>query len=112
MRKCPSCGVALDVQITLDTDYSKISNMKLAEPAKPTLSGEDRYLALPWKRSLKKQNLGTILVSMELLQNPLARELYDRLKDWKTMRAGDVSYRYSKTDNGTEFLQKWEPIKE
>ena len=50
----------------------------------PTVTDEDRYLALPWKQSQKKPNLGTILVTPEILENSLARELYDRLKDWKT----------------------------
>ena len=86
---------------------------QVPEPAKPqpTISDEDRYLSLPWKQSLKKTNLGTVLVTTELLENPLARELYDRLKDWKTMKVGHISYRLSKMDNGTEFLQKWSPVK-
>jgi hypothetical protein len=59
----------------------------------------------------KKQNLGTILVTTEPLENPIARELYDRLKDWKTMKVNQVSYRLSKMENGNEFLQKWSPVK-
>ncbi|MGA2785859.1 MAG: hypothetical protein ABSF09_14310 [Candidatus Bathyarchaeia archaeon] len=84
------------------------------EPAKPqptTVTVEDRYLTLPWKQSMKKQNLGTIHVTPELLQNPLARELYDKVKEWKNLHVGHVAYRYSKMDNGTEFLQKWSPTK-
>ncbi|MGA2784375.1 MAG: hypothetical protein ABSF09_06730 [Candidatus Bathyarchaeia archaeon] len=46
-----------------------------------------------------------------LLRNTLTRELYDRLKDWKTMKVDHISYRLSKMDNGTEFLQKWSPVK-
>ncbi|MGA2785300.1 MAG: hypothetical protein ABSF09_11440 [Candidatus Bathyarchaeia archaeon] len=77
----------------------------------PTIDKEDPYLALPWKQSQKKQNLGTILVTPKLLENPLARDLYDKLKEWKSRRVGPVSYRYSKMENGTEFLQKWSPSK-
>ena len=84
-------------------------NAQTPEPAKPqpTISSEDRYLSLPWKQSLKKSNLGTILVTTELLENPIARELYDHLKDWNNMKVGKNSYRLSKMDNGTVSLQKW-----
>lgn len=75
--------------------------------SQPTISEEDRYLSLPWKQSQKKPNLGTILVTTELLENPIARELYDRLNEWKTMKVDKNSYRLSKMDNGPEFLQKW-----
>jgi hypothetical protein len=86
---------------------------QVPEPAKsqPTISSEDRYLSLPWKQSLKKSNLATILVTTELLENPIARELYDRLKDWKTMKVDKNSYRLSEMDDGAEFLQKWSSIK-
>jgi hypothetical protein len=88
-------------------------NAQTPEPAKPqpTISSEDRYLSLPWKQSLKKSNLRTILVTTELLENPIAQELYDRLKEWKTMKVNQVSYRLSKMENGTEFLQKWSRVK-
>jgi len=81
---------------------------KVSEPAKPqpTISGEDRYLSLPWKQ---KSNLGSILVTTELLENPIARELYDRLKEWESLKVNKNSYRLGKMDNGTEFLQKWGP---
>ena len=84
---------------------------QVPEPAKPqpTISGEDRYLSLPWKQSLEKSNLGTVLVTTELLENPIARELYDRLKEWKSLKVDKNSYRLGKMDNGTEFLQKWGP---
>jgi len=86
---------------------------QLPEPAKPqpTISDEDRYLSLSWKQSLKKTNLGTIFVTTELLENPLARELYDRLKDWKTLTVTKNNYCLSKMDNQNEFLQKWGPVK-
>jgi hypothetical protein len=66
---------------------------------------------LPWKQSQKKSNLATIRVTTELLENPIARELYDRLMIVTTMKVNQVSYRYSKMPDGTEFLQKWIPIK-
>jgi hypothetical protein len=76
-----------------------------------TIGKEDHYLTLPWKQSQKKQNLGTILVTTELLQNPLARDLYDKVKEWKRLKVGQVTYCYSQMENGTEFLQKWSPVK-
>ena len=84
---------------------------QVPEPAKPqpTISGEDRYLSLPWKQSLKKSNLGTVLVTTDLLENPIARELYDRLKEWKSLKVNKNSYRLGKMDDGPEFLQKWSP---
>lgn len=72
---------------------------------------EDSFFSLPWKQSQKKPNLGTILVSQELLANPAARELYDKVKACKRFTVGQISYRYSKMENGTEFLQKWSPVK-
>ena len=90
---------------------STLDSIEVPEPAKPQLTVEDRYLSLPWKQSQKKQNLGTILVTTELLENPIARELYDRLKDWKTMRVDRVNYRLSEMDDGAEFLQKWSQVK-
>lgn len=95
---------------TLTAKLEGTANPQPAKP-EPTIGKEDPYLALSWKQSQKKQNLGTILVTKEILENPLARELYDRLKDWKTMKAGKNSYRYSQMENGTEFLQKWSLLK-
>ena len=116
--KCPACGTTLEAQLVLGTDYSEISKIQLnnqqlkpPEP-RPTISGEDPYLSLPWKQSLKKSNLGTLLVTTELIQNTIARDLYDKLKEWKTMRVCQITYRYSQMDNGTEFLQQWRPIQE
>jgi hypothetical protein len=77
----------------------------------PTIRSEDPYFSLPWKQSQKKSNLATIRVTTELLENPIARELYDRLMIVTTMKVNQVSYRYSKMPDGTEFLQKWIPIK-
>lgn len=73
----------------------------------PSVTSEDHYLSLPWKQSQKKQNLATILVTKELLENPLTRDLYNKLKDWKSMKVDKTSYRLSRMENGTEFLQKW-----
>jgi hypothetical protein len=81
------------------------------DKSEPTVTGQDHYLELPWKQSQKKQTLATIHVTPELLQNPLARDLYDKVKEWKNLHVGHVAYRYSKMDNGTEFLQKWSPAK-
>jgi hypothetical protein len=80
------------------------------EPANPVITGDDPYASLPWRQSQKKQNLSTIRVTPEILANPQARELYDRLKEWKTMKVSKVSYRYSQMENGTEFLQQWRAV--
>ena len=80
-------------------------------PTNPPISSEDRYLTLPWKQSLKRSDLSTLMVTPDLLENPLARELYTCLKDWKTMKVDKVSYRYSKMPDGPEFLQKWSQVK-
>jgi len=97
--KCPACGAGLTI------------TAEKKEPVQAAInSTNDPYATLPWKQSLKKQNLGTLLVTPKLLENPLARELYDRCKEWKTMKVGKVSYRYSQMENGTEFLQQWRPF--
>jgi hypothetical protein len=90
---------------------STLDSIRVPDPYKPQPTIEDRYLPLAWKQSQKKQNLATIMVTKELLENPVARELYDRLKDWRTMKVHQVSYRLSEMDDGTEFLQKWSQIK-
>ena len=43
---------------------------ELAKP-EPSVTGEDPYLSLPWKQSQKKQNLGTILATAEVLETRL-----------------------------------------
>jgi hypothetical protein len=109
------------VQTALEAAMSAPAIQKPAETAEPAqpqapvnrppiISGDDPYASLPWKQSAKRQNLCTIHVTPEILANPQARELYDRLKEWKTMKVGKVSYRYSQMENGTEFLQQWRAI--
>ena len=65
------------------------------------------YNGLPWKQSEKRRELATILVTPEL---PLpAKELYDALSKSAnlTLKLNDATYRLSKTDTGSEFLQRW-----
>jgi hypothetical protein len=38
---------------------------------------------------------------------PLAFFIENTVKEVKSMRVHSVTYRYSKMDDGTEFLQKW-----
>ena len=75
-------------------------------PTNLPISSEDRYLKLPWKQSLKRSDLSTLMVTTDLLENPLARELYERLKEWKNLKVDKVTYRYSRMPDGPEFLQK------
>lgn len=79
----------------------------VAEP-KP-LNAEDPYKDLGFKQSAKKSNLGTLAVTDELLKNPVALELYQRLKEFKTLKVGKNQYRFSEFQ-GREYLQKWSQI--
>jgi hypothetical protein len=103
--KCPGCGAALDVQLILDTNCEKISNMKLSNQQTQTLN---------WKQSTKRPALSTILVTPELLRSPAANQLYNnlRMNPNRAIKEGDITFKLSKLENGTEFFQKWQPIKE
>jgi hypothetical protein len=81
--------------------------VKTSEVVISVITAEDPYLTLPWKQSMKKQNLGTIMVTPQALENPLIRQLYDQVKQVKSMHVLSNSYRYSKMPDGAEFLQKW-----
>jgi hypothetical protein len=96
--KCPACGAVIEVQIVLGTDYSRV----------PT------HQALAWKRSSKRPALSTIMVTPEILRDPTANQLYNSLRTNpnKAIKEGDVTFKLSKLENGTEFLQRWQPIKE
>lgn len=103
--KCPNCGVELE--IIRDTNYSK---------ATAVLSGAElsnqQLAALPWRQSQKKPSLATILVNETTLAIPIAKLLYDRLKSSATKgwKLGEVTYKLSRNDEGTEWLQRWSPM--
>lgn len=80
---------------------------KLLKEKAPNLS-QDEYESLPWKRSSKKPQLGTIPVTPDM--SGLAKDLYNRLKgsEKHVLRIGDTTYKLSLyEETGTEFLQRW-----
>jgi hypothetical protein len=101
---CPKCKTPLSVHIEADTDYSK------TETLLASVSHEDKYRKLPgWKRSPKRTNLLTQVVTDELLADPDAKELLDRLREWGQLKVDKVTYKLSEF-NGRTYLQCWEPI--
>lgn len=98
--KCPACGAVIEVQFVLGTDYAKLTNQQAQ--------------ALNWKQSAKRPALSTILVTPEILRDPTANQLYNNLRTNpnKAIKEGDVTFKLSRLENGTEFLQRWQPVKE
>lgn len=75
---------------------------------KVPISGQDEYGGLPWKKSSKKPQLGTIPVTPDMSE--LAKDLYHKLKSSEkhVLRIGDTTYKLSLyEETGTEFLQRW-----
>ncbi len=75
---------------------------------KVTNSSQDEYGRLPWKKSLKKPQLGTIPVTPDMSR--LAKDLYEKLRSSEkhALRIGDTTYKLSLyEETGTEFLQRW-----
>jgi hypothetical protein len=98
--KCPACGAIIEVHFSLGTDYSRLTNQQAQ--------------ALNWKQSTKRPALSTIMVTQEVLRDPTANQLYNNLQmnPNKAIKEGDITFKLSKLENGTEFLQRWQPIKE
>ena len=106
LPKCPNCGAVLEpTGYVVGTDYSKAKE-KLQEAA------EQNYSTLPWKQSLKRPALSTILVRSELLREPLINELYNRLRTNPnfSFKIDHMTFKLSTTPEGTEFLQRWAPL--
>jgi len=109
--RCPNCRAPLGISLTLETDFTKTKEILDAQASIGDLTNE-QLAGLPWKQSQKKQALSTLLVTAQLLQSALPRYLYDRLKmaagnSWKIDR---VTYKLSANNEGTEWLQRWQPI--
>ncbi len=107
--KCPACGVSLE--LVRGTDYSKTQTILAAKASGADITNE-QLSALNWKQSVKKPSLSTILVNEASLGVPIIKLLYDRLaasanKAWKL---GEITYKLSENDEGTEWLQRWTPI--
>jgi hypothetical protein len=62
-----------------------------------------------WTPSTKKKNLRTIRLTTQALNDPLVKELHDRLVlvGKLGLVVGDKKYTYWKTQDGTEFLSEW-----
>jgi hypothetical protein len=107
--KCPACGVVLE--LVLGTDYTKTQAILAAKASGSDLSNEE-LKAAAWKQSQKRPSLSTILVNDASLTIPIIKLLYDRLttsasQSWKL---GPITYKLSRTPEGTEFLQRWSPV--
>lgn len=112
MPKCPSCGAVLEVNLTVGTDFTKTHQILAAKASGADLTNE-QLTALKWKQSQKKASLATILVTQDLLNVPLALLLYDRLRTApsKSWKLADMTYKLSENDEGTQWIQRWSPIK-
>ena len=110
MTKCPSCGASLAVFVELDTDYSKTKTILDAKVSGADLTNE-QLSSLNWKPSQKKPSLSTILVNETVLGVPIIKLLYNRLTTSanKASKLGQITYKLSRTPEGTEFLQRWTP---
>lgn len=103
--KCPACNTILEISVTAGTDVSKTKTF-LDKATEPKIYAEDPYEKLPWKVSLKKPNLSTIRITEDLLADPTAAQLYDRLRQWETLKVDKVTYRLSEF-RGEKYLQRW-----
>jgi hypothetical protein len=112
MAKCPQCGVSLAVFVELETDYSKTKTILNAKASGVDLTNE-QLANLKWKQSNKRASLCTILVNEDLLRIPIARLLYETLSSSanKSCKLGQITYKLSTNNEGTEWLQRWTPIK-
>ena len=86
----------------LEAIIDKLLKEKLPSPS------QDEYGRLPWKKSSKKPQLGTIPVTSDMSE--LAKDLYNKLRSSEkhVLRIGDTTYKLSLyEETGTEFLQRW-----
>jgi hypothetical protein len=109
--KCPHCGASLAVSVELETDYTKAKTILNSKASGSDLTNE-QLASLNWKQSRKLEALCTVLVTGELLEIPIAKLLYEQLnasanKSWKL---GQIKYELSSKE-GTEWLQRWTPIR-
>lgn len=112
MATCPKCGAVLEVSLSVGTDYTKTQSILAGKATGSDLTNE-QLNSITWKQSQKKPNLSTILVNQEALANPILKLLYERLfasanRSWKI---AEILYKLSRTPEGTEFLQRWTPVR-
>jgi hypothetical protein len=113
MPKCPSCGAVLEIpSLVLGTDYRRTSQILQQKTTGADLTNEELRKEA-WKASKKKPALSTILVNPSSLDRPILRLLYDRLKASPNLgfKLAEISYRLSRNEEGTEWLQKWEAVR-
>jgi hypothetical protein len=108
LSKCPSCGAILE--LVVGTDYTKAQAILGTKASGSDLTNE-QLAVLKWKQSQKREALSTLLVTTELLNIPIAKLLYERLKSSSNLswKLGEITYKLSRTD-AAEFLQRWSPI--
>ncbi len=112
MTNCPKCGAPLSISVELETDYSKTKTILEAKASGVDLTNE-QLGCLNWKQSQKRPSLSTILVNETSLAVPILKLLYDRLSSSanKAWKLGEVTYKLSRNDEGTEWLQRWSSAK-
>ena len=91
------------------TEVPVASSEGPASPASASDLTNQALSALKWNQSEKLPALSTIPVNESSLRVPILKLLYDRLsasttKSWKL---ADVTYKLSRNDEGSEWLQKW-----
>jgi hypothetical protein len=99
-----------EIQRTTTTTESPVPSSP--GPASPG-SGSDltngELDAVKWTQSAKLSQLKTILVNEATRKVPIIALLYERLKAAanETWKIGEVTYKLSRNDEGTEWLQRW-----
>jgi hypothetical protein len=84
----------------------------VTQPPVTEIRSTNPYESLPfWKQSVNRKNLRTFRICPETMENSLARELADRVKELKSMKVGSKRYTWSKLDNGMEFCSEWSQTK-
>jgi hypothetical protein len=80
-----------------------------ASPASASDLTNEALTVLKWTQSTKLPQLQTILVNEASRKVPIIALLYERLKTAanETCKIGDVTYKISRNDEGTEWLQRW-----
>ena len=99
-----------EIQRTTTTTESPVpSSQGPASPGSASDLTNEALSALKWSQSTKLPQLQTIPVNETTLKVPIILLLYERLAAAanKTWKIGEVTYKLSRNDEGTEWLQKW-----
>jgi hypothetical protein len=101
---------AEEIQGTTTTTESPVpSSQGPASPGSGSDLTNEQLDAVKWTQSAKLPQLKTILVNDTTRKVPIIALLYERLKTAanETWKIGEVTYKLSRNDEGTEWLQKW-----